>query len=445
MFLIRQASQEGACNINYTEMDDFWRKEEKLDWLRHHPFKDIEFQPIKPDKNNNWINLAENDWECMLSVQDLILFKCNSIKTNRDEWVYDFDKVNIYNKVKFFIDKYIAQIDADKSFENDLDYSIKWSSGLKDKLSRKLEVLFDESFICQSNWRPFTKKFFYSDKSLNDRLTQNHFQIWGKGLDQVNKTISISGTSAMKPFQVFCSREISDYEFIEKNQVIPFHLFDDKGHINDNLTDWGLQQFVSHYDDSTITKEDIFHYVYAALHHPAYRKKYELNLKRDFPRIPFYNDFHRWAGWGKAMMTLHLDYETVEPFPLEEHRNEEKAEWRRLKELFLTAAEPEEMYAVHPKVKPKLRAHKEEGMIEIDELSFLTGVPPEAWEYRLGNRSALEWVLDQYKEKKPSDPTIAEKFNTYRFADYREKVIDLLKRVCTVSVETIRIIKEMER
>ncbi len=80
----------------------------------------------------------------------------------------------------------------------------------------------------------------------------------------------------------------------------------------------------------------------------------------------------------------------------------------------------------------------------MDELSFLSGVPKEAWEYKLGNRSALEWILDQYKEKKPSDPTIAEKFNTYRFADYKEHVIDLLKRVCTVSVETMKIIREME-
>ena len=92
----------------------------------------------------------------------------------------------------------------------------------------------------------------------------------------------------------------------------------------------------------------------------------------------------------------------------------------------------------------KLKADKTAGIIEIDELTFLRAVQKEAWEYKLGNRSAIEWVLDQYKEKKPKDPTIAEKFNTYRFADYKEKVIDLLERVCTVSVETVKIIKQME-
>ena len=74
---------------------------------------------------------------------------------------------------------------------------------------------------------------------------------------------------------------------------------------------------------------------------------------------------------------------------------------------------------------------------------MLQGIPPEAWTYKLGNRSAIDWVLDQYKEKKPKDPTIREKFDTYRFADYKEKVIDLIARVTTVSVETVRITREM--
>ncbi len=131
--------------------------------------------------------------------------------------------------------------------------------------------------------------------------------------------------------------------------------------------------------------------------------------------------------------------------PLTVIASETKQSHKQQKEMFTIAEEPEPMFAKKPKVKAKLKADKQAGIIEIDELTFLTGVPKEAWEYKLGNRSALEWILDQYKEKKPKDPTIAEKFNTYRFADYKDKVIDLLKRVCTVSVETVKIIKEMER
>ena len=85
----------------------------------------------------------------------------------------------------------------------------------------------------------------------------------------------------------------------------------------------------------------------------------------------------------------------------------------------------------------------ERNVITVDEQTSLAGVPDEAWDYRLGGRSALEWVLDQYKERKPRDPTIRERFNTYRFADHKEHVIDLLGRVCAVSAFTTTIVNEL--
>jgi predicted helicase len=119
-------------------------------------------------------------------------------------------------------------------------------------------------------------------------------------------------------------------------------------------------------------------------------------------------------------MDLHLNYECVEKYPLKQIDRE-----------------------TNKQNKPKLKADKEAGKIQLDEITTLQGIPTSAWDYKLGNRSALEWILDQYKEKKPRDQTIAENFNTYRFADYKAQVIDLLQRVCTVSVETMKIIEEM--
>jgi predicted helicase len=203
----------------------------------------------------------------------------------------------------------------------------------------------------------------------------------------------------------------------------------------DNITDWGLRQFSKHYRPETgislsarkISKEAIFHYCYAVLHDPLYREKYAQNLKREFPRIPFYANFWQWVAWGEALMKLHIDYEAVEPFSLHRIDTPDK----KARAAGLTP-------------KALLRADKGAGIIILDSETTLRDIPMDAWDYKLGNRCALEWVLDQYKEKKPKDPTIREKFDTYRFADYKEKVIDLLTRLTTVSVETVKIVQAMK-
>ena len=123
-----------------------------------------------------------------------------------------------------------------------------------------------------------------------------------------------SGTEM--PFFSLGIQHIPDVMSMGGSQCLPLYRYDKDGSRIDNITDWGLTQFQAHYNDRTITKQDIFHYTYAVLHHPAYRTKYELNLKREFPRLPFYADFHQWATWGKALMDLHLNYEAIAPYGL---------------------------------------------------------------------------------------------------------------------------------
>lgn len=244
-----------------------------------------------------------------------------------------------------------------------------------------------------------------------------------------NTLICVNHTSA-KDFNVIGTNLIPDYHINGDAICISLYRYDEHGNTIDNITDWGFNQFTKQYGKKGVTKEAIFHYVYATLHNPAYRKKYKLNLKREFPRIPFYTDFKQWSEWGKALMDLHINYETVEPYDLKQTEFV----------IDLKAG-----YSPETLSKPKLKADKAAGTIVLDDYTTLSNIPASAWEYKLGNRSALEWILDQYKESKPKDPTIAEKFNTYRFADYKIQVIDLLKRVCTVSVKTMQIVHEMEK
>ena len=466
MFLVKKEEKSGNCKIEYSVMEDNWRKEEKLDWLRTHKLQDIPFEKITPDKNNNWINLTDNDFDTLLPIHSkfsksktIFGLTSNGISTNRDEWVYDFDKENLIMKSKYFIDEYNHELlrwNKYKKTNSYVDISaeanpivdkflsernlIKWSKMIKrDKLRKNKTGTFSGDKISLCNYRFFVKQYLCNDYIPIDIKGQQD-----EIFSDANKSISVNGSNNVcwEPFAVKSYTDLNLHKGGAK--LFPLFRYDENGNRIDNITDWGLEQFINHYKDKKIKKEDIFHYVYGVLHNPPYRKKYELNLKREFPRIPFYKDFWQWCKWGKQLMDLHINYEDAKQYPLKVVTSKTKTEHKKQKEKFAKVEEPESMYAHQPKTKVKLRADKTADTIEIDELTFIKDIPKEAWEYKLGNRSAIEWILDQYKEKKPKDPTIAEKFNTYRFADYKEQVIELIKKVTTVSVETIKIIQEME-
>ena len=431
MFLVKKAKRENeTCKIHYCTMDDFWRKEEKLQWFTEHPLKNIPFEHIQPDKNNNWINLTENDWDSLLPValpklsgktsESHSLFKLASYGTvsNRDEWVYDFSKKYLEDKLLFYINNYnLARQNAirplDSNWYNGFNGEIKWTQDVRQYYEKNIELFFENDKVLSALYRPYVKKKYYYSKWLNWSLYKMPLIYPNQNQDNIIIAIN-QGT---KPFNVIASKHIVDLHFNGDSNCLPLYRYDSDGTRRDNITDWGFNQFAKRYGKKGMSKEAIFHYVYAVLHHPAYRTKYELNLKREFPRVPFYDDFAQWSAWGKRLMELHIGYESVEPFGVQRVVTDTKQA-----------------------PKPKLKADKAAGAIIIDENTTLTGIPALAWEYKLGNRSALEWILDQYKESKPKDPTIAERFNTYKFSDYKEHVIDLLDRVCRVSVETMEIV-----
>src|ERR1035437_8249171 len=346
----------------------------------------------------------------------------------------DVSKTNVSNKMSYFSLSYNKLLKDKKDFGT----NIKWSRNLKNRFRNGLKEEFSEERIIPFNYRPYFKNYLYHSNLFIDEhgLTDNIF-------DGKNIAIAITGPSSSKPFQCLAVNSFLSLDFLEKTQCIPLYIIGKNEKIKQNITDWGLEQFKNNYKDKKIKKEDIFHYVYGVLHNPAYRKKYELNLKREFPRIPFYKDFWKWAKWGKELMKLHINYGEEKPFPLKRIDIKTVEKKAKQKEFFPKVKEPEQMFGMKPRIKVKLKADKTAGTIELDDITTLKGIPKEAWEYKLGNRSAIEWILDQYKEKKPKDPTIAEKFNSYRFADHKEEVIELIRKVTTVSMETMAIINRM--
>jgi len=437
-FMVRNSSQNSPCRIYYLRRPEFESSDEKLKFLSQNKFEHISFTHLQPDHQNNWINLGESEFQDLVAIanqetkqtktlgQESAIFKAFSFgtSTNRDEWIYEFNINELRRKIRFMIEVYSQSLKhfeaKNSSSEESFSEQIKWSESLKSRLRSKTAANYSDKFVIEVYYRPYSKFLYYADPLFSDRLTSLHNELFGSDLDKKNPAICLTMNKQI-PFVVQATNCLFDAGVGSRgSQGVALYRYDKDGNRIDNITDWGLTQFQTHYSDRTITKENIFHYTYAVLHHPAYRTKYELNLKREFPRLPFYADFHQWATWGKALMELHLNYEAIEPYGL-----------------------TRQDIASKDKPKAKLKADKTQGIITLDENTQLAGVPAIAWDYKLGNRSALEWVLDQYKEKKPKDPTIAKLFNTYKFADYKEHVIDLLQRVCTVSVKTMEIIQKM--
>jgi predicted helicase len=438
-FCVRKKNARG-CRIYYDVVRDYASAEEKVAFLTARSMSERSFGELQPDEMNNWINQPSSDFDSLLPVanksvkstsnpsQEMALFKLFSlgISTNRDDWVYDDDRGALTTKVRCLVAGYEAQ-PRDREFGT----QIKWSRNLKRRFAQGRHEPFDAKRIVTAQYRPFRERWLYdSDLYIDESGSKTEMF----PVASANASICFSDAGSRTAYCVLAVRGIADLHFgssIDAYQQVPRYRFQAGSRI-DNITDWALDQFRKHYHgrqqarERLIDKEAIFHYVYGVLHDPIYRERYALNLLRAFPRIPFYSDFWSWAAWGKELLALHLGYDKVAPTPLKRADRSDQ----RAKES-----------GTLPKVL--LKAEKEEGRINIDSETSLAGIPSGAWGYNLGTRCALEWILDQYKEKKPKDPTIREKFNTYRFADHKEKVIDLLARVTTVSVRTVEIMNAM--
>lgn len=276
--------------------------------------------------------------------------------------------------------------------------------------------------------RPFDRQELLFYAPLIEMLNQTRSMFRPTG-DKAKLLICYTDPKSKKPLMTMASDTVVDMHMVgaaSGASCLPRHRYTPSGDRVDNVTDWALARFTAAYWPS-VTKDDIFHYVYCVLHNPIYRATYAQNLKRELPRVPLYSDLARWAGWGARLMALHVGYEAVEPWPLVRTDRPDA----RARDAGLAP-------------RPILRSDPTNGTLTLDSETVLGGVPEAAWAYRLGNRTALDWVLDQRKERRPKDPTIRERFDTYRFADHKERVIDLLARVTRVAVETVGIVREME-
>jgi predicted helicase len=463
---VRRAG-ETDHRLHYFRVPETWRKEEKLDWLSKQ--RDISNVQWQSPPSGKWLSVGEKKFDAFIPLGSKqakaaeaaaeTIFKTYSlgVSTNRDEVVYDFDTETLTSRIECFCEGYNAEVDRykrtgkGKPVDDFLDYArVKWSSTLKLRLQRGSTVeyvedrkrYFNESKLRRCLYRPFARKYLYLDEVIVDRpgLSRTMFP---DDSARSNKTIVATGLASEKPFISLATDGVSDLHLVGAgcaSQCFPFYVYESDGKSrHDNITDWALERLRQHYNDKKITKWDIFYYVYGVLHHPEYRAKYAENLKRELPRIPLAKDFWGFSKAGKELARLHIDYEKVEPWPLkyiETGSGVVGASGARPQAERRSALQIPLSY----RVEDKMRLAKDHRSLKVNDSLTLGGIPPETFEYRLGNRSALEWVIDQYQVTEDKHSGIRSDPNR---ADDPEYIVRLVGQVIRVSLETVKLVKSL--
>ena len=446
-FMVRDKAANGF-KLFYARRPEDETARDKLAFLESiQDFDHWDVARLKPDAKGNWLSTDHPDWAGFLplaepsrgpnddagKVEAIFRLSSNGVTTQRDEWVWADDRKTAVSKAKAIIAGYdidrMRFQDAKRSrLENEWEpeSSIKWDRELDRYVRANVPISFDPKKVWRGSYRPFVEKWLYFDQHLN-AMTYRLPSLYRSAIP--NPTIAFRGVGSENLLAVLAVDSVFDAGLVKTGNGRTFgvtrYRYNSSGERLDNITDWALKQFRNHHADNTISKDDIFAYCYAALHDPVYRNTFAADLRREFPRVPLHDSFARWRDWGDALLTLHLGYEKAKPFKFTRVNASARA------------------ISLGTQAKPILRSKPDEGSILVDGDTQLTGIPRQAWDYRLGNRSAIDWVLDQHKEKTPRDPTVRAKFNSYRFADYKESMIELLARVITVSLETVSITEEM--
>lgn len=441
----KDTNQPKQAKIYYSRTDEFWRKEQKYDFLNEKGCLDnIEWLEISPDLKYNWLTTALDDsFDSFISMgtkeaksqglDSTTIFKTFSlgVGTNRDEWVYDFQKVSLENKVKQLINNYNYEVfrysenteavNIDDFVNNDPAF-VKWTDRLKTALKNHETISYNSSKIRLSMYRPFCRQYLYFDHLLNQRRYRQHIIFPNANAETENRVICVPSVGGRTQFWCFCVGLIPNLTLpsIDANQCFPLYTYAEDGtNRKENITDWALYQFQTHYGDNTISKLDIFNYIYAILHHPQYREKYAANLKRELPRIPFIPGFREFARSGKQLAELHVKYEKQTEYPLTWMENKNVKINYRVERMILS---------------------KDKTQVIYNDFLTLASIPEEVFEYRLGNRSALDWIIEQYRLITKKRSGIVSDPNRLDDPQY---IIKLIGKITTVSLETVKLVKAL--
>jgi predicted helicase len=471
--LVKNPGATENGRIYFHDIGDYLSREDKLEKVSAFAsIKCIGWQEVIPDAHGDWLRQRDNIFSNYIQlggkkVNGLTLFESFSsgAETRRDAWCYNASKSSLISNMKQMISFYNEEVERYINTNGSLDKKnrehlavdfvvkdetkIKWSQDVIRDLSQGVHRCFDERSVCVSLYRPFYKSWLYSNKHFN----------WSRYLmpmifpseEVTNLVICVTGIGAKTEFTSLVTNLMPCRDNIDKGYCFPLYLYDEPAASTpdqadlfatstptkserkrrDAITDAGLAHFLAAYSGEAIGKEDVFYYVYGLLHSPDYRERFADNLGKELPRIPCVKtaaDFWAFSKAGRALAELHLNYETVAPYPIKIDTGGKK----------LTDAD----YRVEKMKYGKQGKDKDLTKLHYNAKITLTGIPLEAYDYIVNGKPALDWVVERQCVKTDKDSGIVNDANDWAVDTMNNPryPLELFQRVITVSLETMKIV-----
>ncbi|WP_063308266.1 type ISP restriction/modification enzyme [Pseudovibrio sp. Ad46] len=484
--LVRNPEATDFGKIYYRDIGDYLDQKEKLSIIRGlKSINGIEaskgWTQLTPDENNDWINQADRSFARFPALGDKKGLEDNAIFQNfsqgvlssRDAWCFNSSEIEVKSKMKRTIAFFNSEIDRfieagggrePKTFFDRNAKQISWSRALLKDAERSKKANYDPARVVHSLYRPFTHQWAYFDRRFNEMVYQMHHLFPER--ESQNLTICLSAARGNVMFSALMTQDLPEFciaSSLAGSQCFPLKLYvptsTDDGLFatgeaayteRDGISDEGLKHFQDAYSIVSISKEDLFYYIYGLLHSSDYRERFKNNLSKELPRIPAVSrveDFWAFSKAGKALGELHVNYESVEPYPV------------IFKEGSLELAnitDEEAFFRVEKMKFGKKQAKDEDGKSKkVDDKSTvtynanitMTGIPEEAYDYVVNGKPALAWVMERQCVKTDKASGIVNDANRYAIETVGNPryPLELFQRVITVSLQTMKIVNALPK
>ncbi|MCI7004650.1 MAG: DEAD/DEAH box helicase family protein [Akkermansia muciniphila] len=446
--MVKKKDHKGLGRLFYRDIGDYLSREQKLNCIKSlQDMTSTDWEELQMDEHGDWLNHRDpgfaqfiplGDKECKGDRGGQTIFKTYSrgLETSRDAWCYNFSRKRLKQNIADSIAYYNLCAGNHKVVVNVQRFS--WTR--KSKRQAEIGKIFLEnpSSYREAVYRLFNRQIVYFNSDYNEY--QNLWPVIFPTEKTENFIICLSSPGDRKSFSVLISNVICDLHLADTTQCFPLYWYEKRDKEENSLeldlgeregdyirhqgiTDYALKQFRTVYSDPKISREDIFYYVYGLLHSPEYRERFGADLKKMLPRIPYAKDFRAFEKAGRKLADLHLHYERAVPCALVQ----------------------EEGSAASLRVdKLRFLDKKTKDTIIYNRTLSLTHIPAKTYEYQVNGKSALEWVVERYSVTTDkasgivNDPNLwCDEHNEPRY------IVDLIKRVVTVSLETVDIVRSL--